>query len=64
MSTWRGSTTTRSRRCSPDTGSADREAARRYRARSGGNPFFLDELLRAEREAGPGSDRCRPAFAR
>jgi DNA-binding SARP family transcriptional activator len=29
------------------TGATDREAARRYRVRSGGNPFFLDELLRA-----------------
>ncbi len=45
------------------TGSADREVARRYRARSGGNPFFLDELLRAEREAGPGSDEV-PAGVR
>ncbi len=34
------------------TGAADRESARRYRARSGGNPFFLDELLREAREAG------------
>ena len=30
----------------------DRGAARRYRARSGGNPFFLDELLREAQEAG------------
>jgi tetratricopeptide (TPR) repeat protein len=34
------------------TGTSDREAARRYRARSGGNPFFLDELLREAQEAG------------
>ena len=34
------------------TGATDRESARRYRARSGGNPFFLDELLREAQEAG------------
>jgi DNA-binding SARP family transcriptional activator len=34
------------------TGASDRESARRYRARSGGNPFFLDELLRKAQEAG------------
>jgi DNA-binding SARP family transcriptional activator len=36
------------------TGAADHESARRYRARSGGNPFFLDELLREAQE--PGGD--------
>jgi DNA-binding SARP family transcriptional activator len=35
-------------------GAADHESARRYRARSGGNPFFLDELLRDAQE--PGAD--------
>ncbi|HSD77606.1 MAG TPA: AAA family ATPase, partial [Solirubrobacteraceae bacterium] len=34
------------------TGATDLESARRYRARSGGNPFFLDELLREAQEAG------------
>ncbi len=34
------------------TGASDHESARRYRARSGGNPFFLDELLREAQEAG------------
>ena len=34
------------------TGATDRASARRYRARSGGNPFFLDELLREAQEAG------------
>ncbi len=34
------------------TGASDDESARRYRARSGGNPFFLDELLREAQEAG------------
>jgi DNA-binding SARP family transcriptional activator/tetratricopeptide (TPR) repeat protein len=34
------------------TGAADHESARRYRARSGGNPFFIDELLREAQEAG------------
>jgi DNA-binding SARP family transcriptional activator len=34
------------------TVASDRESARRYRARSGGNPFFLDELLREAQEAG------------
>jgi DNA-binding SARP family transcriptional activator/tetratricopeptide (TPR) repeat protein len=34
------------------TGATDRESARRYRVRSGGNPFFLDELLREAQEAG------------
>jgi predicted ATPase len=34
------------------TGATDPGAARRYRARSGGNPFFLDELVREAREAG------------
>jgi DNA-binding SARP family transcriptional activator len=33
------------------TGTSDHESARRYRARSGGNPFFLDELLREAQEA-------------
>jgi DNA-binding SARP family transcriptional activator/tetratricopeptide (TPR) repeat protein len=33
-------------------GATDHESARRYRARSGGNPFFLDELLREAQEAG------------
>ncbi|HEV2785524.1 MAG TPA: AAA family ATPase, partial [Solirubrobacteraceae bacterium] len=32
------------------TGATDHESARRYRARSGGNPFFLDELLREAQE--------------
>jgi tetratricopeptide (TPR) repeat protein len=31
-------------------GASDDEAARRYRERSGGNPFFLDELLREAQE--------------
>jgi DNA-binding SARP family transcriptional activator len=34
------------------TGATHHESARRYRARSGGNPFFLDELLREAQEAG------------
>ena len=34
------------------TGVIDEESARRYRARSGGNPFFIDELLREARETG------------
>jgi DNA-binding SARP family transcriptional activator/tetratricopeptide (TPR) repeat protein len=34
------------------TGVSDRESARRYRARSGGNPLFLDELLREAQESG------------
>jgi DNA-binding SARP family transcriptional activator len=46
------------------TGASDRESARRYRARSGGNPLFLDELLRAGREvAGPPAG-VREAIAR
>ncbi|HSD82179.1 MAG TPA: AAA family ATPase, partial [Solirubrobacteraceae bacterium] len=34
------------------TGASDHQAARRYRARSGGNPFFLQELLREAQETG------------
>jgi DNA-binding SARP family transcriptional activator len=34
------------------TGATDHESARRYRARTGGNPFFLDELLREAQESG------------
>ena len=34
------------------TGASDHESARRYRARSGGNPFFLNELLRELQETG------------
>jgi tetratricopeptide (TPR) repeat protein len=34
------------------TGSSDPDAARRLRARSGGNPFFLGELLREAEETG------------
>ncbi|HWC27069.1 MAG TPA: AAA family ATPase, partial [Solirubrobacteraceae bacterium] len=34
------------------TGSSDPQAARRLRARSGGNPFFLGELVREAQEAG------------
>jgi DNA-binding SARP family transcriptional activator len=34
------------------TGVSDRLSARRYRARSSGNPFFLEELLREAQEAG------------
>jgi len=34
------------------TADADAETARRYRRRTGGNPFFLDELLRDEQERG------------
>ena len=34
------------------TGAADGDGPRRYRARSGGNPFFLDELLREAQERG------------
>jgi DNA-binding SARP family transcriptional activator len=34
------------------TGCSDHDAARRYRARSGGNPFFLNELLREAQETG------------
>lgn len=34
------------------TGTSDPEAARRLRARSGGNPFFLGELLREAQETG------------
>jgi tetratricopeptide (TPR) repeat protein len=37
-------------------GATDHESARRYRARSGGNPFFLDELLREAEEAGSEAD--------
>jgi DNA-binding SARP family transcriptional activator len=33
-------------------GATDHESARRYRARCGGNPFFLDELLREAQETG------------
>jgi DNA-binding SARP family transcriptional activator len=33
-------------------GATDRESARRYRRRTGGNPFFLDALLRDEHERG------------
>jgi DNA-binding SARP family transcriptional activator len=39
------------------TGASDPDAARRYRARSGGNPLFLDELLR---EALAGGDSGGP----
>ena len=39
------------------TGATDNESARRYRARSGGNPFFLDELLREAQEAGGDVER-------
>ena len=35
-----------------------------YRERTGGNPFFLDELLRDEAERGDGRRRRRPACAR
>jgi DNA-binding SARP family transcriptional activator/tetratricopeptide (TPR) repeat protein len=45
------------------TGADDREAARRYRARSGGNPFFLDELLREAQEFG-GEVAAPPAGVR
>ena len=45
------------------TGATDHEAARRYRARSGGNPFFLDELLREAQEAG-GDGEGPPAGVR
>ena len=38
------------------TGATDLEAARRYRARSGGNPFFLGELLREAEVAGRDPD--------
>ena len=38
------------------TGTSDPEAARRLRARSGGNPFFLGELLREAQEAGGDAD--------
>ena len=38
------------------TGDGDHESARRYRARSGGNPFFLDELLREAQETGGDGD--------
>ena len=34
------------------TGTSDPDAARRLRARSGGNPFFLGELLREAQETG------------
>jgi DNA-binding SARP family transcriptional activator/tetratricopeptide (TPR) repeat protein len=34
------------------TGVSDPLSARRYRARTGGNPFFLEELLREAQEAG------------
>jgi DNA-binding SARP family transcriptional activator len=40
-------------------GTSDRESARRYRARSGGNPLFLDELLR-----GGGDVKALPAGVR
>jgi DNA-binding SARP family transcriptional activator len=39
------------------TGAIDNESARRYRARSGGNPLFLDELLREAQEAGGDVER-------
>jgi DNA-binding SARP family transcriptional activator len=41
----------------------DHAAARRYRARSGGNPLFLDELLREAGEAG-GEQEGPPAGVR
>ena len=47
-----GSTRTRSRPCSPATARPGDAAA--YRERTGGNPFFLDELLRDEAERGDG----------
>ena len=34
------------------TGSADADLARRLRVRTGGNPFFVDELLQDHRERG------------
>ena len=37
------------------TGVSDHASARRYRERSGGNPFFLDELLRESEETGGGA---------
>jgi DNA-binding SARP family transcriptional activator len=45
------------------TGTSDRESARRYRARSGGNPFFLDELLREAHE-GEADEEVPPAGVR
>ena len=42
------------------TGGADPEAVRGYRRWTGGNPFFLDEVLRDERERGAGGRRARP----
>ena len=47
-----GSTRTPSRPCSPATTRPGDAAA--YRERTGGNPFFLDELLREEAELGAG----------
>ena len=45
------------------TGTSDRLAARRYRARTGGNPFFLEELVREAQEGG-GDGGGPPAGAR
>jgi tetratricopeptide (TPR) repeat protein len=45
------------------TGAIDHEAARRLRARSGGNPFFVGELLREAQEAGDDDERL-PAGVR
>ena len=45
------------------TGTVDHGAARRYRERSGGNPFFLEELVRAAQEPGGDLDRL-PAGVR
>ncbi|HEX2105197.1 MAG TPA: AAA family ATPase [Solirubrobacteraceae bacterium] len=44
-------------------GVTDHETARRFRARSGGNPFFLNELLREAREGG-GDAQAPPAGVR
>ena len=46
------------------TGASDDESARRYLARSGGNPLFLDELLRAGGDAEGPPTGVREAFAR
>ncbi len=45
------------------TGATDQAAAQRYRERSGGNPFFLDELLRDAQETG-GDGEGLPAGVR
>ena len=46
------------------SGASDPESVRRYRARSGGNPLFLDELLRGGSDAKAPPAGVREAIAR